>query len=141
MESTASEAGAQGGEMLSLIGRRLRALRKSQNLSQREVADAIGLPQSNLSRIENGKQRLNLTVLSRMLAIYQNNPAAFDNNMNIMRSGAVLRIPENSAVASISSAWRWRFSCRIRHSTQAVIPAVPSGVSAVSMVPPSDELT
>jgi pilus assembly protein FimV len=38
-----------------------------------------------------------------MLAIYQNNPAAFDGNMNVMRSGAVLRIPENSAVASISS--------------------------------------
>jgi pilus assembly protein FimV len=53
-----------------------------------------------------------------MLAIYQNNPAAFDGNMNVMRSGAVLRIPDNSSVASISpteagaeirrqwSAWR-----------------------------------
>jgi transcriptional regulator with XRE-family HTH domain len=58
-------------EVLTTIGRRLKALRKSNNLSQREVADAIGLPQSNLSRIENGKQRLNLTVLSGMLSIYQ----------------------------------------------------------------------
>ena len=57
-------------EVLPVIGRRLRALRKSNDLSQREVADAIGLPQSNLSRIENGKQRLNLTVLARMLTIY-----------------------------------------------------------------------
>ena len=56
---------------LELIGRRLRELRKAANLSQREVADTIGLPQSNLSRIENGKQRLNLTVLARMLGIYE----------------------------------------------------------------------
>lgn len=58
-------------EALSAIGDRLRLLRKQQSLSQREVADAIGLPQSNLSRIENGKQRLNLTVLARILSTYQ----------------------------------------------------------------------
>jgi transcriptional regulator with XRE-family HTH domain len=61
----------ENADVLSLIGRQLRTLRKGNNLSQREVADAIGLPQSNLSRIENGKQRLNLTVLARMLTIYQ----------------------------------------------------------------------
>jgi pilus assembly protein FimV len=37
-----------------------------------------------------------------MLAIYQGNPSAFDRNMNMMRSGAVLRIPDSSAVAAIS---------------------------------------
>jgi pilus assembly protein FimV len=36
------------------------------------------------------------------LAIYQGNPAAFDGNMNIMRSGAVLRIPDSGTVAAIS---------------------------------------
>jgi len=61
----------EGGAVLPAIGRKLRALRKSHALSQREVADAIGLPQSNLSRIENGKQRLNLTVLAKMLVIYE----------------------------------------------------------------------
>src|SRR5690606_7136202 len=39
-----------------------------------------------------------------MLAIYQANPHAFDGNMNIMRSGAVLRIPDSTTVDSISSA-------------------------------------
>jgi pilus assembly protein FimV len=39
-----------------------------------------------------------------MLAIYQNNPSAFDGNMNVLRSGAVLRIPNASAVASISQS-------------------------------------
>jgi transcriptional regulator with XRE-family HTH domain len=65
-----ARTGLDSAEMLDVIGQRLRDLRKSNNLSQREVADAIGLPQSNLSRIENGKQRLNLTVLAGMLAIY-----------------------------------------------------------------------
>jgi pilus assembly protein FimV len=37
-----------------------------------------------------------------MLAIYQNNPGAFDGNMNVLRSGAVLRIPNASAVAAIA---------------------------------------
>lgn len=60
-----------GSEALAAIGDRLRDLRKQNSLSQREVADGIGLPQSNLSRIENGKQRLNLTVLARILSIYQ----------------------------------------------------------------------
>jgi pilus assembly protein FimV len=39
---------------------------------------------------------------SWMLAIYQANPRAFEKNMNLLRSGAVLRMPESSEVASIS---------------------------------------
>ena len=41
---------------------------------------------------------------SWMLAIYQANPVAFDKNMNLLRSGAVLRIPENSDASAISPA-------------------------------------
>jgi pilus assembly protein FimV len=37
-----------------------------------------------------------------MVAIYQANPNAFDHNMNLLRSGAVLRIPDSAAVAAIS---------------------------------------
>jgi pilus assembly protein FimV len=37
-----------------------------------------------------------------MVAIYQQNPAAFDRNMNLLRSGAVLRIPDSAAVAAVS---------------------------------------
>jgi pilus assembly protein FimV len=37
-----------------------------------------------------------------MLAIYQANPRAFDQNMNLMRAGAVLRIPEAQQVAEVS---------------------------------------
>ncbi|HEX6509512.1 MAG TPA: FimV/HubP family polar landmark protein, partial [Chloroflexota bacterium] len=39
---------------------------------------------------------------SWMMAIYQANPPAFDKNMNLLRSGAVLRIPDPSDVSQIS---------------------------------------
>jgi pilus assembly protein FimV len=39
---------------------------------------------------------------SWMLAIYQANPRAFDQNMNVLRTGAVLRIPDASTAAAVS---------------------------------------
>src|SRR5262249_23263594 len=39
---------------------------------------------------------------SWMVAIYQANPSAFEKNMNLLHSGAVLRIPEASEAAAIS---------------------------------------
>ena len=39
-----------------------------------------------------------------MLAIYQANPHAFQTNMNVLHSGAVLRIPDAEAAAAISSS-------------------------------------
>ncbi|HVN46257.1 MAG TPA: FimV/HubP family polar landmark protein [Steroidobacteraceae bacterium] len=39
---------------------------------------------------------------SWMLAIYQANPHAFQNNMNILHSGAVLRIPDAETAAAVS---------------------------------------
>ena len=90
-----------GTEMLSVIGIRLRDLRKSHNLSQREVADAIGLPQSNLSRIENGKQRLNLTVLARMLLIYETSiQEFFAREEEAVRSGEAMTPRERQLVES-----------------------------------------
>jgi pilus assembly protein FimV len=39
---------------------------------------------------------------SWMLAIFQANPRAFEQNMNLLRSGAVLRIPDSSEVSAVS---------------------------------------
>jgi pilus assembly protein FimV len=36
-----------------------------------------------------------------MVAIFRSNPGAFDGNMNRLRSGAVLRLPDNSGLAAI----------------------------------------
>lgn len=90
-----------GSEALAAIGDRLRLLRKQNALSQREVADAIGLPQSNLSRIENGKQRLNLTVLSRILGIYQTTiQDFFAREDEARRAGDVISTRERQLVES-----------------------------------------
>ena len=39
-----------------------------------------------------------------MVAIFQNNPQAFDGNINVLRSGSTLRIPEASQIQAISAA-------------------------------------
>jgi len=39
-----------------------------------------------------------------MVSIYQNNPQAFDGNINLLRSGSSLRIPDASQIRSISAA-------------------------------------
>ena len=39
---------------------------------------------------------------SWMLAIYQGNPRAFEQNMNLLRTGAVLRMPDAAAVNAVS---------------------------------------
>jgi len=39
-----------------------------------------------------------------MVAIYQSNPQAFDNNINVLRAGSLLRIPDASQIGSISAA-------------------------------------
>ncbi len=79
---------------------------------------------------------------SWMLAIYQANPRAFEKNMNVLRSGAILRIPDAAEAAAVSpsdaaveirrqyAAWR--------SATGA--PAAPSGErpGQLKLVTPSE---
>jgi len=39
-----------------------------------------------------------------MLAIYQNNPHAFDGNINVLRSGSLLKIPQAGEISAISAS-------------------------------------
>jgi pilus assembly protein FimV len=39
-----------------------------------------------------------------MVSIFQNNPQAFDGNINVLRSGSTLRIPDSGQIQSISAA-------------------------------------
>jgi pilus assembly protein FimV len=39
-----------------------------------------------------------------MVSIYQNNPQAFDGNINVLRAGSTLRIPDSNQIRSISAA-------------------------------------
>ncbi len=59
-----------------------------------------------LSRIASataGESARSARARSWMIAIYQANPHAFDSNMNLLRAGAVLRIPDAADAAAISS--------------------------------------
>ena len=60
---------------------------------------------------------------SWMLAIYQANPQAFHQNMNVLRSGAVLRIPDAAAAAAVSPR---EASAEIRRQYAAWRSATPA---------------
>jgi len=78
---------------------------------------------------------------SWMLAIYQNNPAAFEGNMNALRAGAVLRIPDGSAVSAIApseataeirrqyASWRGAAAAGAGASEPGRLRLVPPGVT------------
>ncbi|HUA25905.1 MAG TPA: FimV/HubP family polar landmark protein [Steroidobacteraceae bacterium] len=83
--AASTAATASGGEPHSLV------VRRGQTLSG--IAN-----QMSGAGVDSGPTR------SWMVAIYQQNPSAFDHNMNLLRSGAVLRIPDNDTVAGISAA-------------------------------------
>jgi pilus assembly protein FimV len=57
---------------------------------------------SSIASTASGSSANSAQTRSWMLAIYQANPPAFVKNMNVLRSGAVLRIPENSDASAIS---------------------------------------
>jgi pilus assembly protein FimV len=66
---------------------------------------------------------------SWMLAIYQANPHAFQNNMNVLHAGAVLRIPDADTAAAVSPS---EASSEIRRQYAAWrgTPAAPSESAA-----------
>jgi pilus assembly protein FimV len=83
--ASSSSSAAAGGEPRSLV------VRRGQTLSG--IANRL-----SGAGVDSGATR------EWMVAIYQANPAAFDRNMNFLRSGAVLRIPDSAAVAAIPPA-------------------------------------
>ena len=52
---------------VQLVGRKIRRLRKEQNLTQTELSARIGIQQSDLSRMEKGEYRVSLDTLFRIL--------------------------------------------------------------------------
>src|SRR5260370_27964805 len=64
-----------------------------------------------------------------MLAIYQANPPAFEKNMNLLRSGAVLRMPESSEVSAISPS---EANSEIRRQYAAWRSTTPDGGSSAA---------
>lgn len=50
--------------------RRLREAREEAGLTQSEVAEALGLPQSFVSKCETGERRVDVLELARLAALY-----------------------------------------------------------------------
>ena len=55
---------------LELVGRKIRQLRRQRKLTQTELADRIGIHQSDLSRMEQGEYKVGLDTLLRILQTF-----------------------------------------------------------------------
>jgi pilus assembly protein FimV len=75
-----------------------------------------------------------------MIAIYRGNPSAFDGNINVLRSGAVLRLPDAGAIAGIDAAEATAEVRRQSASWQASRPAAEAGSpdARLRLVPPGE---
>jgi transcriptional regulator with XRE-family HTH domain len=59
---------AKTAHVTRLAGNLLRIVRARSGMSQRELADAAGVPQSTIARIESGARQPSLPLLTRILA-------------------------------------------------------------------------
>ena len=55
---------------LELVGRKIRQLRRQRKLTQVELADRIGIHQSDLSRMEQGEYKVGLDTLLKVLQTF-----------------------------------------------------------------------
>ena len=60
-----------------LVGARIRTLRKDRSLTQADLANRIGIQQSDLCRMENGEYKVSLETLFKILSIFEMNIADF----------------------------------------------------------------
>jgi len=55
---------------VELVGRKIRQLRRQRKLTQTELAEKIGIHQSDLSRMEQGEYKVGLDALLKILATF-----------------------------------------------------------------------
>jgi pilus assembly protein FimV len=93
-----------------------------------------------LSRIAAGVVGTDTTQQRRaMIAIYRGNTDAFDGNINLLRSGAVLRLPDADAIAGVDAAEATAEVRRQSASWQAGRPAgAPVEDARLRLVPPGE---
>jgi pilus assembly protein FimV len=82
----------------------------------------------------------NVSVNQMMLAIYRANPEAFAGNINLLRRGAILRVPTGGDVAGISSR---EATSEVRRQDEAwrnaAAGADAAAPSRLQLVPPAEE--
>lgn len=62
---------------LALVGRKIRQLRRQRKLTQVELAEKIGIHQSDLSRMEQGEYKVGLDTLLKILQTFDLNIGDF----------------------------------------------------------------
>jgi transcriptional regulator with XRE-family HTH domain len=62
---------SQSPRKVSLVGSRIRELRKRRHLTQTELSDRIGIAQSDLSRMEQGEYKVGLDTLFKVLQVFE----------------------------------------------------------------------
>ena len=60
--------------MKTIIGENLYKLRRKNGYTQEQVANYLGIAQSNLSKIENGERNFNITLLDKLCLLYNCSP-------------------------------------------------------------------
>ena len=60
--------------MNKIVGKNLSELRRKNGYTQKQVSDYLGIAQSNLSKIENGKRNFNMTLLDKLCLLYNCSP-------------------------------------------------------------------
>src|SRR5213082_1169978 len=117
----ASAAGGEGG------GESLHVVQRGETLSA--IASDAAAAGANTSR-----------TCSFMVAIYQANPRAFEKNMNVLHSGAVLRIPDAAQAAAVSPSEAAAEIRRQYAAWRTSTPAAPSGErpGRLKLVTPSE---
>lgn len=64
-------------QQITLIGKRIRQLRKDRALTQAELAGRIGIQQSDLCRMESGEYKVSLETLFKILKVFEMKVAEF----------------------------------------------------------------
>jgi len=67
---------------LELVGRKIRQLRRQRKLTQVELADRIGVHQSDLSRMEQGEYKVGLDTLLKILGTFDMSIGDFFDETN-----------------------------------------------------------
>jgi pilus assembly protein FimV len=99
-------------------------------------------PNDNLWRIAKGMRRTDESIEQVMMALQRHNPAAFiDNNVNNLKVGKILRLPEDAGVTSISKQEAREEFLAQTDSWQAGVRGVKTDRPAVSKEKPAPAKT
>ena len=83
-------------EEMKLIGRRIKTLRMSKGVSQLELAEAIGMSQTNLSNVESGRTASTIQVLLKIRKVLNCKLADFFADIdNAQENDSKVEVPKS----------------------------------------------